>query len=103
MPTKDDWWELIDNCNAVWKNSYNGIGGKGVIFTSKTNNNSIFIPAAGFYYDSSASDIDSQAVYWSSSWYSDSNANNFNIDVEVLGTTDNLTRYYGLTVRGVCK
>ena len=103
MPTKDDWWELIDNCNAKWVNSYEGIGGKGVIFTSKTNNNSIFIPAAGFYYDSSASDIDSQVLCWSSSWYSDSKANNFNIDVEVLGTTDNLSRCYGLTVRGVCK
>ena len=47
MPTKDEMQELIDNCIWEWT-QINGINGYKA--TSKINNNSIFLPAAGKYY-----------------------------------------------------
>ena len=47
MPTDAEWTELRDNCEWTWTDDYNGTGVKGRIVTSKTNGNSIFLPAAG--------------------------------------------------------
>jgi len=44
MPTREDLKELIDNCDTTWT-AQNGING--MLFTSRTNGNSIFLPAAG--------------------------------------------------------
>lgn len=60
MPTKDEWQELIDNCECKMK-----IGG--CIVTGK-NGNSIFLPAAGIYDGSSrVSGGNGEGFYWSSS------------------------------------
>lgn len=40
MPTTDDFYELIDECDWTWENG-------GYLVTSKHNGNSIFLPAAG--------------------------------------------------------
>ncbi len=48
-PTITQWKELIENCTWTWE-TINGI--KGQIVKSKTNNNSIFLPAQGFYLNS---------------------------------------------------
>ena len=51
MPTKAEYDELLNNCTWTWttQNSVNGCK-----VTSKTNGNSIFLPAAGYYCDGSS-------------------------------------------------
>lgn len=48
LPTKEQLEELIKNTTNEWITNYQGISGlNGWLFTSKTNNNTLFIPAAG--------------------------------------------------------
>ena len=102
MPTKDDWQELIDNCNVVWTDDYNGTMVRGRVFTSKVNGNSVFFPAPGNCYESSVDYVGSSGYYWSVSWGSSSYAWNLIFDSgnQYLSISD---RYYGYSVRGVCK
>ena len=102
MPTKDEWRELLDNCNVVWTDDYNGTGVKGRIFISKINWNSVFFPTAGLCFNSSVGCVGLYGLYWSASW-----ANlyfawylYFDSGHQVL---DDYDRYYGYSVRGVCK
>ena len=60
MPTKQEFQELIDKCTWTWS-SINGKKGYKVV--SKTNGNSIFLPAT------SVDETISQGCYWSSSLY----------------------------------
>ena len=53
MPTNAEIQELLDNTDYEWFTNYNGSGVNGTKFTSKTNGNSIFIPAAGGCSDGS--------------------------------------------------
>ena len=48
MPTQADWEELCSGTINVWVNNYNGSGKNGRLFTSNTNGNTMFMPAAGF-------------------------------------------------------
>ena len=66
MPTDDEWMELFDNCTWTWMNQSSHNGYK---VTSKSNGNSIFLPAAGFRYDTSFYYTGSDGRYWSSSLY----------------------------------
>ena len=102
MPTKDDWQELIDNCNVVWTDDYNGTMVRGRVFTSKVNGKSVFFPAAGWGYNSSVDFVGSHGNYLSASWYSSTDAwyLYFNSGSQTLGT---LYRYCGYSVRGVCE
>ena len=102
MPTKAEYQELLDNCNVVWTNDYNGTGIKGRTFTSKVNGQSVFFPAAGNCSISSVNGVGSRGYYWSASWNSSSNAwkLNFNSGSQNL---NNNNRYYGYSVRGVCE
>ncbi|MBO7571547.1 MAG: hypothetical protein J6T48_05265 [Bacteroidales bacterium] len=102
MPTLTEMTELRDNCDTTWT-AMNGING--MLFTSRTNGNSIFLPAAGLYiYDAG-----SYGYYWSSSLYSGSPGNSIEpyyacylnfYSIYYYMSADN--RYYGLTVRPVC-
>ena len=74
MPTKDELWELINKCDVVWTDDYNGTGVKGCIFTSKYNGNSIFFPAAGWCGNSSVNDVGSDGRYWLAAFAYDSYA-----------------------------
>ncbi len=51
MPTKDEINELLNECDWEWTEDNNGTGVKGYIVKSKAagNNNSIFLPAAGYH------------------------------------------------------
>ena len=64
MPTDAEWTELRENCTWKWT-TQNGVNGYRV--TSKSNGNSIFLPAAGYRYGSSLDDAGSYGYYWSSS------------------------------------
>lgn len=47
MPTYDDCVELVENTTSAWTENYNNSGINGLTLTSKTNGNSIFVPAVG--------------------------------------------------------
>ena len=64
MPTKSDFEELTANTTSVWE-TLNGVNGRR--FTSKTNGNSIFVPAAGGCGDGSVDYVGSSGFLWSSS------------------------------------
>ena len=63
MPTDAEWTELRTNCTWTWT-TQNGVYGRKV---TASNGNSIFLPAAGYRYDSSLSRAGSNGDYWSSS------------------------------------
>ncbi len=62
-PTKEEWQELINNTTAQWT-MRNGVNGR--LFTS-SNGNSLFLPVAGYRWDSSLNFAGSRGFYWSSS------------------------------------
>ena len=64
MPTDAEWTELRKQCTWTWT-TQNGING--YLVTSKTNSNSIFLPAAGYRSDTDLFNAGSDGYYWSSS------------------------------------
>lgn len=98
IPTIEEWEELFLNTTGVWT-TQNGVDGW--LFTA-SNNNSIFMPAAGYWWDGEFNA--GLGIYWSSSL----NPNypyrswgfHFNSDSSHLcGSSD---RNRGQTVRAVC-
>ena len=100
MPTQKDFEELINNTTQTWIDNYNGTGVGGCVVTSKTNSNSIFLPAAGNAYRDSLCYARSYGFYWSASWYSSSYAWFFSFYWSEANSY-NYYRYYGRSVRGV--
>ena len=102
MPTAAELTELRLQCIWTWT-TQNGVNGYKV--TSKSNGNSIFLPATGYRYVSSHYEAGSGGYYWSSSLDTDY----FPYEAYYLGFTsisvgwggDN-TRCCGLSVRPVC-
>ena len=99
MPTKDEFQELCDNCDSA-QVTENGVAGRR--FTSKTNGNSIFFPAAGYYGGTTPGYRGSQGYYWSASRDSGSNGYglNFNSGI-VYPQISSSGRRYGFSVRAV--
>jgi len=64
MPTRSELNELKDNCTWT-ETTQNGVNGRKV---TGPNGNSIFLPAAGYYYENSLYYAD-HGFYWSSSLY----------------------------------
>ena len=97
MPTDAEWTELRENCTWTWT-TQNGIAG-GLVTAS--NGNSIFLPAAGYRYDTSLDDVGSGGNYWSSSlsglsdcaWY-------MRVYSDFVSGRD-ASRYFGFSVRPV--
>ena len=100
MPTDAEWAELIANCTWTWT-TQNGVNGYQV--TSKTNSNSIFLPAAGYRDDSFLDSVGGLGDYWSSSLYEygPSYAWYLYFDSDYVGRYYD-DRYYGPSVRPVC-
>ncbi len=65
MPTSAEWQELLDNTTNTWT-IQNGVNGR--LFTA-SNGNSIFLPAAGGYWEGDLYGVGSCGYYWSSSGY----------------------------------
>lgn len=63
MPTDAEWTELCEQCTWTWT-TQNGINGYQV--ASKTNSNSIFLPAAGYRSGTGLDDVGHSGYYWSS-------------------------------------
>jgi hypothetical protein len=100
MPTDAEWTELRENCTWTWT-TQNGVNGYKV--TSKSNGNSIFLPEAGFCYDSSLDYAGSYGYYWSSSLYTGYpyHARSVNFYSSYVDWYYDY-RYYGHSVRPVC-
>ena len=64
MPTYTEMLELLDNTTSEWT-TVNGVNGSK--FTSKTNGNSIFLPAAGYRDGQGIFGLPRAGFYWSSS------------------------------------
>ena len=104
MPTDAEWTELRNNCTWTWTSDYNGTGVKGRVVTSKTNGNSIFLPAAGFRYYGGLSSAGIRGYYYSSSLYTDDPSCAW--DVRFLSDyvrRDKSYRFHGFPVRPVLK
>ena len=102
MPTKDDYQELFDNCNVTWVSNYKEKGVAGRLFISNINGNMLFLPAAGTGNNSSVNNIGSNGYYWSTSWYSSTNAYQLHFTCGDQSISS-YRRYYGRPVRGVCE
>ena len=103
MPTDAEWTELREQCTWTWT-TQNGV--KGYKVTSKKvsySKNSIFLPAAGYRYDSSLSNAGSYGYYWSSSLRTDypCYARLVRLNSSNVLRDGNVYRNYGLTVRPV--
>lgn len=97
MPSKAQWEELL-NKDRITRTRTTRNNVDGYLFTSKSNGNSIFIPAAGARVGTSSSNVGSDAYCWSSSLHTDmSFCACYYCDSYML----NVERYCGLTVRPV--
>ena len=109
MPTKDELKELIDNTNSVWVEDYKGSGVNGRKFTSKKEgyqDNSIFIPAAGTYFEGSEYDLNKFVDVWSSSLHTSLPDNALTLHFSsgsIYVADDSGFRNCGCVVRGVCE
>ena len=99
MPTKDECQELYKNTTQSWV-TINGVNGRK--FTSKKDTTKyIFIPAAGYYYNGSMSEVGKNGHIWSStidSPYSKARFLKFKATTCSASTSE---RCYGMSVRGV--
>lgn len=97
MPTKEEQEELKTKCTWAWT-TRNGVEGYTVI--SKTNGNSIFLPAAGVRDDMNPDWSDGQGFYWSSSLFYWRYAHNLGFYSEDI-ICDYYFRYVGHSIRPV--
>ena len=99
MPTKEEVEELLEECTYE-RTTQKGVCG--ILITSKTNGNSIFMPAGG-YRSLFSNYINEHCVYWSSSLNTNDSRNAYNLfsSLEKTSLSDNYNRYYGLLIRPV--
>ncbi len=100
MPTKEEWWELLDNTTVKWTQQ-NGVNGR---LITASNGNSFFLPSAGSLWVEGLDTFGLSGYYWSSSlntygpsraWYLYFYAGSCYMDEDYGG------RYNGLSVRAV--
>lgn len=101
MPTITEIQELLDNTTSEWT-TQNGVYGRK--FTSKSNGNAVFLPAAGYRYGSSVVFQASDGYYWSSSLSESGQdfAHYLSFGSGSQGTYGE-DRYYGYSVRPVLR
>lgn len=102
MPTEGEWQELMDNCTWTWKTTADGYATNGYLVTGP-NNNTIFLPAAGFRDGTTFMEAGSWGYYWSSSLYETTSvgARFVFFDSEDVHRRYGY-RYYGFSLRPVC-
>ena len=103
MPTADEYQELLDECTWTWitKNEVNGYK-----VTSKKNGNSIFIPAAGYFFEDSIYSLGTGGFYNSSSLaYTNYTSENlvFSSNGRSVSNGGSIRRCHGVSVRAVCE
>lgn len=107
MPTKEEWGELQEHCIWTWTDDYNKTGVAGYVVASKSGNASLFLPAAGCRYATQINEKGVHGYYWSSSLFNATSywgsAYQLQFIQSYVKSDWNHTRYYGSSVRGVCK
>lgn len=98
MPTKEQFKELVDNCESEVETLK---GYLGRCFTSKINGNSIFMPFAGYISGTSLYSRGSDGDYWSSSLNSRTNGYDLLFDSSNVNPAGLDYRFYGFSVRAV--
>ena len=102
VPSKEQFKELIktDNC-VVHMTTQAGV--EGWLITSKSNNNSIFLPAIGYFEGSNLYYLNEYGCYWSRSLNTNScdNAHNLLLHPSVQSSESYHERYLGQPVRPV--
>lgn len=97
MPTHNDWVELRDNCTWTLVTGYNGTDKNGYEVKSKTNGNSIFLPAT----------VGDNGNYWQNAqpaYMPESAHFTLFLTTKTLINVDQIKlRYVGLSVRPVCE
>ncbi|MCR5152046.1 MAG: LamG domain-containing protein, partial [Prevotella sp.] len=105
LPTKEEYLELINNTTRewIWRDGF-----RGFLFTSTMEgytDKSIFIPAAGYYYDGRSYSHNNNADYWTSTVNGASNAYDINFAngamVESGQGVPSHDKRHGFTIRGV--
>ena len=101
MPTLEEQKELLNNCTCTWT-TQNGVNGYKV--TSKKNDNSIFLPAAGGRSGDNLIYAGSNGYYCSSSLYASNSSEAYLVGFysDVVGWSY-ILRCAGLSVRAVCE
>ena len=99
IPTKEQFDELAENTTIAWTQ----VGGvDGMVFTSTANENTLFLPAAGFVMNGAVSDVGNYGDYWSASVYGENVGDSmafYTADTE-CGTARSY-RCFGCSVRPV--
>lgn len=99
LPTKEEFEELIQKCKWEWTRNNSREGYK----VTGPSGNSIFLPAAGFYFDDFSLSNDysgMEASYWSSTG---ENERVYVLDFDTRRKwVKEKSRYYGIPVRAVC-
>ncbi len=104
MPTSAEQTELDTACTWTWTDDYSGTGIRGYIVSSKAegNTNSIFLPAAGYYYWEYLSGVGKYGCYWSSSRHENFVGSTFYIDAYSSVHSITVSAWYnGYSVRAV--
>lgn len=100
MPTADEIYWLLNNCEWDWQTNYNESGVAGYIVTSEATNKSIFLPLAGYF---SGYYFNKNYSYYRTSSPSDHSTNS-SISLEITKTkhrTYDIHRYCGYYIRPV--
>ena len=106
MPTDEEWTALRTDCTWTWTSNYNNTGIAGRIVKSNVSgytDKSIFLPAAGYRYATSLSNVGSYGYYWSSSLNTDSPRNAWRVHFDYYGVYrgNGVYRCNGQSVRPV--
>lgn len=98
MPSNEEYEELINNTTNTWT-TINGVNG--ILFTSRTNGNTLFFPASGGCDSGYVGSIGSYGRYWSSSLGSQAySAYFFRFNLQSVDTGYDV-RTFGCAVRGI--
>ena len=101
IPTDAEWTELRNNCTWTWVTDYNGSGVNGRLVASP-NGNSIFLPAAGFRYNTDLVSVGIGSGYWSSSCVTDYPFYAWYVDFDSFNVLSSYSgRFFGFSVRPV--
>lgn len=103
IPTDEEWTELREHCDWT-PATRNGIEGYEVKSTKTGNNNSIFLPAAGYREEKDGQDIltneGDEGCYWSSTLYEADAARSAFFNSDMVYRYE-YSRCYGLSIRPV--
>lgn len=103
IPTKEDWQELIKECDWTWKTTEDGYYNNGFLITGP-NENVIFLPAGG-WKENANSDRGLSGYYWASSVRENHSrdACYLTFDPTFGQSVSYLDRFHGLSIRPVYK